>query len=125
MTPQEKQQLTSLQREFDQLKRSSTFPYVIQKALEERTRTVFSATKTIDFASTLTQTRTDNTITVRGAVIGDLVALGIPNAAIVAGGSWFAWVSAADTVTIRYENSTAGTLDPGEGIFKVAVIKTT
>lgn len=63
------------------------------------------------------------TITVTGAGTGDEVLLGIPTAAITAGVVWFAYVNATNSVTVVATNCTTGALDPGSGVFKVAVIK--
>ena len=116
-------QLDDLKRQIEEMKSSSTFPYEIQKALEERLRTVFYATATLNFGNTLAQTVTDLTVNLPQAVIGDLIILGVPNAS-VSGGAWFAWVSSDGVVTVRFANPTTGALNPDSGDFKVAVIKT-
>lgn len=59
------------------------------------------ATATLDFPSTTSTAVSDLTITATGATVGDVVSIGVPNSSITATGSWFAWVSATDTVTIR------------------------
>lgn len=90
-----------------------------------RIRTVFSgveATATLDFPSIAAQSSADLTITVTGAATGDRVALGPPinlNAGLVP----YGFVSAADTVTVRVTNVTAGALDPTSAGWKVAVLK--
>lgn len=53
----------------------------------------------------------DTDITVTGVAVGDLVQI-IPNAAIQAGLTWCARVKAANTVTLRVANATAGNLTP-------------
>lgn len=78
---------------------------------------------TLDFGSTSGGASTDLTITVTGAVSGDIVWLGVPNGSMPAGGTFFAWVSAADTVTVRFANNSGGSLDPSSGTFKVKVLK--
>jgi hypothetical protein len=78
----------------------------------------------LDFGNTLAGAVTDLTVTVTGAVDGDVVSIGVPNASMPATGSYTAWVSAADTVTIRYaNNSLTLAQDPASGTFKVSVIK--
>ena len=82
-------------------------------------------TATINFLNTVNSGTDDQTITVTGAVVGDFVSLGIPNAAQPAGMAWYqAWVSAANTVTVRFYNLTGVALDP-DGVagasFSVAV----
>jgi hypothetical protein len=81
------------------------------------------ATAIVDFASTATLVSTDSTpVVVTGARLGDPVILG-------GGTTWLAnivytaFVSAADAVTIRLTNATAGALDPASQVFTVCVIK--
>jgi hypothetical protein len=78
---------------------------------------------TLNFPSTLTLLSADLTITVTGAADGDVVSLGVPNAAVNANTSYSAWVSAANTVTVRFNNYSAGTVDPASALFKVFVTK--
>lgn len=78
---------------------------------------------TLDFGSTNAQLSTDLTITVTGAADGDVVSLGVPNAAVNANTSYSAWVSAANTVTVRFNNYSSGTINPASGTFKVFVTK--
>ena len=78
---------------------------------------------TLNFPSTSTNLSADLTITVTGAADGDVVSLGVPNAAVNANTSYSAWVSAANTVTVRFNNYSSGTVDPASGTFKVFVTK--
>lgn len=81
-----------------------------------------SATATLDFPSTAISTCSDLTMTVTGASAGDAVFLGTPNASLPAGGTFFAWVSATNTVTVRYcADGTAR--DPASGSFRTTVVK--
>lgn len=83
---------------------------------------VMSATATLDFASTVAGATTDLTMTVTGAVTGDVVAIGVPNGSVPAGGAFFGWVSAADTITVRYiDNSLVTGYDPASGTFRATV----
>lgn len=84
---------------------------------------VLTATATLDFPNTAAQTSSDLTITLTGAVDGDAVILGVPNAASNANSDYSAWVSAADTVTVRFNNYSAGAINPGSGTFRVTVLK--
>lgn len=68
--------------------------------------------------SNLTQ---DQTATVSGASLGDIVLVGAP--ALVAGLTLTAFVSAANTVTVRLHNATGGGITPGALVFNVLVIK--
>jgi len=78
---------------------------------------------TLNFPSTLTMLSADLTITVTGAAGGDVVSLGVPNAAVNANTFYSAWVSAANTVTVRFNNYSIGTVDPASALFKVFVTK--
>lgn len=75
----------------------------------------------LDFPETAAQTCSDRTMAVNGTQAGDVVMLGIDNAAIPANGSFSAWASAANTVTIRFCNPTALAVDPSRGTFGVVV----
>jgi hypothetical protein len=80
------------------------------------------ATATLDFGSVVAGAIADLTVTVTGAVVGDIVALGAP--AIPNKGTYFAWVSATNTVTVRFANNDLTTAkDPASGSFKVRVFK--
>jgi len=84
---------------------------------------ILSATATLDFGNTAAQTSTDLTITVTGAADGDSVILGVPDGSTLAGGVFSAWVSAANTVTVRFTNETAGALNPASGTFRATVFQ--
>lgn len=77
----------------------------------------------LNFGNTAAQTSADLTITITGAADGDHVILGVPNAAVNANTCYTAWVSAANTVTVRFNNYSAGAIDPASATFKVYVIK--
>lgn len=84
---------------------------------------VLSATATLDFPSTATLTDSDLTITVTGAALNDPVILGAPNGSTLAGGDYSAWVSAADTVKVRFSNHSSGSLDPASGTFRASILQ--
>lgn len=77
----------------------------------------------LDFGNTAAQNSADLTITVTGAADGEEVILGVPNAAVNANSNYTAWVSAANTVTVRFNNYSAIAIDPASATFKVSVIK--
>lgn len=52
----------------------------------------------------------DVDVTIAGAQVGDIVNIAPRDAAAEAGLMWNAWVSAANTVTIRMTNASAGSL---------------
>ena len=81
-------------------------------------------TATLDFGSTAAGTVSDLTVTVTGAAVGDIVTIGVPHGSVPAAGTFFAWVSATNTVTVRYSNNALVTAyDPASGSFKVRVEK--
>lgn len=85
---------------------------------------VLKGSATLDFNSTAAGSVTDLTITVTGAADGDVVSLSVPNASQTTTGSFSAWVSAANTVTVRYRIAAlVGSEDPASGTFKVTVTK--
>lgn len=75
---------------------------------------------TIDFPSTGVQSQSESNITVTGAAVGDAVVVGVPNNIQ---GIFTAYVSATNTVTVRYSNTAATSLDPASGTFIVHVKK--
>ena len=79
-----------------------------------------TATATLDFPSISAVSQADLTITVTGAVVGDEVVLALP-AAPTAGIVFNAFVSAADTVTVRASNITAAAVDPASASYSVLV----
>lgn len=79
---------------------------------------------TLDFGNTAAGTSSDLTITVTGAADGDVVSLGVPNGSTLSNGCFTTWVSASNTVTVRFTNNDLLTsLDPASGTFKVTVFK--
>lgn len=95
---------------------ASTTRYTLAKTL--------TASATLDFSSTAAGTSTDLTITVTGAADGDAVSVGVPNASTSSNGNFTAWVSATNTVTIRFSNnSLVSAVDPASGSFRASVVK--
>ncbi|MER5420336.1 hypothetical protein [Streptosporangium roseum] len=87
------------------------------------TQVRLTATATIDFASIAAGAVGTDTVTVTGAATGDFVLVAPPgnlNAGLVV----FGFVSAANTVTIRVLNGTAGAIDPASASWKVTVFTT-
>jgi hypothetical protein len=77
---------------------------------------------TLDFGSVAAGAIADLTVAVTGAIVGDVVALGmssIPNK-----GTYFGWVSATNTVTVRFANNDLTTAkDPSSQTVKVRILK--
>lgn len=90
--------------------------YILAKTL--------TATATLDFADTAPGATTDLTITVTGAADGDAVHIGTPNGSTASNSLYTAWVSAANTVTVRFANiQTVGNINPASGTFRAVVTK--
>ena len=87
------------------------------------TTNINSATATLDFPSISAQSSQDLTITVTGAALGDSVALGVPTTSVTAGVMFTAWVSAANTVTVRAHNYSTAAADPASGSFKATIVR--
>jgi hypothetical protein len=82
---------------------------------------VLSGSASLNFGSIATTASADLTITVTGAAVGDEVIMALP-AAPAAGIVFNAFVSAANTVTIRATNVTALSVDPAAATYGVIVI---
>jgi hypothetical protein len=96
--------------------RVSSTTYTIAKCL--------TASATLDFPSTGAGNNSDLTITVTGAALNDPVVVGVPNGSVTSDSCYTAWVSSANTVTVRFNNyDTLSSHDPASGTFKVTVIK--
>lgn len=77
----------------------------------------------LDFPATAKNVASDLTINIPGAAISDVVSLGVPANAVMPNSCFTAWVSAADTVTIRFNNYSTANLNPPLGSFRVEVKK--
>ena len=89
-----------------------------------------TGTATIDYGALAVSTCADvdaaaaaATITTTGAATGDVVTLGVPAAAAVAGSLFNGWVSAADTVTVRHCCVIVAGCNPASGSFRATVRK--
>ena len=82
---------------------------------------ILTATASLNFPSISAASQADLTITVTGAAVGDEVIMSLP-AAPAAGLVFNAFVSAADTVTIRASNITASPVDPAAANYGVVVL---
>jgi hypothetical protein len=60
-----------------------------------------------------------------GALPGDVVQLGIDPASVLPNSSFTAWISAADTLTVRFNNYGAAAQQPPNGNFNVSIIRIT
>lgn len=82
-----------------------------------------SVVANLDFPATAKNVANDLTINVLGAAIGDVVSLGVPANAVMPNSCYTAWVSAADVVTIRFNNYSTSNHNPPLGSFRVEVKK--
>ncbi len=83
---------------------------------------VLRGSASLNFGSIATLSSADLTITVTGAVAGDVVDLGSP-ATLDAGIVPYAFVTSANTVTVRASNITVGSIDPADSTFKVVIVQ--
>lgn len=77
---------------------------------------------TLDLASLVDAAGSSTTITIPGVALGDIV-LGVSFAVDLAGMTVTAYVSAANTVTIRAQNESAGTVDLASTTIRIVVGK--
>jgi len=84
---------------------------------------ILTTTATLDFPSTAAGMSSDLTVPLTGAVLGDVVALGTPFSATLANSSYSVFVSAADTVTVRFNNYSVAAVNPASGTFKIKIFK--
>jgi hypothetical protein len=83
-----------------------------------------SATAALNFDLTGAGVTTqDLTIAVTGAALGDTVTLGVPDVSVNQGVLFFAWVDAADSVTVRAVDVDSSNPNPASGTFRVDVWK--
>jgi hypothetical protein len=84
-------------------------------------RIIANKKSVLDFPNTAANAVSDLTVSVPGAVVNDEVTLTVSSTSVPAGGTYFAWISAADTATVRYANNTAVAYDPTVSSFRVVV----
>jgi hypothetical protein len=77
------------------------------------------ATTTYDPPSLTTGTSDTTTVTVTGAALGDFASASFSRALV--GITLFAWVSAADTVSVQFRNDTGGTVNLSSGTLRVQI----
>ena len=91
-------------------------------ALDAAVGTVLTGSKTHDQASIADGAGASTTVTVTGAALGDFVtgvSLGVDAAGLTVTG----YVSAADTVTVRFQNESGGPVDLASTTLRVLVRK--
>lgn len=85
----------------------------------QQIKKVTSTTTTLDFGNLASIGCEVLTVSVPGAAAGDSVFLGVPDASNVTNGQFTAWVSSANTVTIKFCTVISG--DPASGSFRATV----
>jgi hypothetical protein len=80
-------------------------------------------TATLNFGSIGANGHEVLTMTVTGAALSDVVSLGIPNASMNDHASFVAWVSSANTVSVKCFNFDGSSFNPAAGLFTVKVFK--
>lgn len=78
-------------------------------------RRAFTASASLTWGAIGAAGSSSQTVTVTGAAVNDRVILGLPAAGVDAGLIAQAWVSSANTVTIRLTNITASPITPASG----------
>lgn len=105
-----------------------TINYVANNLEFVETSTVYILAKTLTATATLNFDLTavnsqDLTITLTGAALGDAVAIALDAGSVPADITYFGWVSATDTVSIRCSRvGGGGAVDPASGTFRATVI---
>ena len=98
--------------------------FVTSNATRYALARTLTTTSVLNFNDTSPSSSTDLTITLTGAANGDPVSLGVPNESVSGNSSFSAWVSAANTVTVRFSNNDlTSVIDPASGTFRVSIIK--
>lgn len=77
----------------------------------------------LDFPNTAAGATSDLTIVVKGATDGWPVSVGAPAASMPTNGSYSAFVSNQDEVTVRFSNTNTTAYNPASGKFTVTVTR--
>lgn len=91
------------------------------RAIESASPSVITASATYDPANLVDGAGVTTTVAVVGARVGDYVQASF--ALDLQGVQLHGWVSAADVVSVRFQNETGGAVDLGSGIIRVRVVK--
>lgn len=83
-------------------------------------RDIWTSQSTLDVASLADGVGATSTVTVPGVALGDFV-LAVSMGVDTAGITVTAWVSAANTVSVRFQNESGGTLDLASTTLRLVV----
>lgn len=99
------------------------FTFAWARWLSELTHFVrpIRAQVTLDFPSTPAQESSELTATVAGAQTDHFVEVVPPPALRLANSGWDAYVSAANTVAVRFLNFSTGAINPASGVFTLMI----
>lgn len=82
-----------------------------------------SGSATYDLASLVDGAGATTTVTVTGAALGDFAL--VSHTLDLQGITCTAWVSATNTVSVRFQNETTGTLDIASGTIRACILPST
>jgi len=82
-----------------------------------------STSAVLDFPATGPGTSSELTVSLIGAVDGDVVVLGVPNVSSNTNSCYTARVSSANTITVKFNNYSVASINPTSGTFKIKVLK--
>lgn len=82
---------------------------------------VWTSVSTLDVASLADGVGATSTVTVNGVALGDFV-LAVSMGVDLQGITVTAWVSAANTVSVRFQNESGGTLDLASTTLRLVVV---
>ena len=95
---------------------------VAESNFEKLDTQILRGSQVIDYGSIAAGASEDQTVTVTGAAVGDIVAIGLPST-IETGLVFTAFVSASNTVTLRASNITGSPINPASATFKAMVFR--
>lgn len=102
---------------------SQRFEKVLRKLFAAmRSNSFLVGSATYDAANLVDGAGATTTITVTGAALGDFV-VGVSHSVDLAGITVTAYVSAANTVSVRFQNATGGAVDLASGTLRAVVLK--
>lgn len=90
-------------------------PLRVKQAIDHF-RKAFTGSTSLTWGAIAAGASATQTITVVGAAVGDRALIGYPSSGVSAGIAVVAWVSGADTVTVRFTNTTGSSITPYSGV---------
>lgn len=90
-------------------------PLRVKQAIEQF-REAYTGSAELTWGAIAAGASATQAITVPGAAVGDRALIGYPSSGVSAGIAVVAWVSGANTVTVRFTNTTGGSITPYSGV---------